>query len=70
MIRIKLKLRKERKLTQLILMYIRTFLGPNYTLENGKLGTHRNKIFMSAVQGYGGLCIVGTADGDLLQFRG
>ena len=51
-------------------MYKPPLLGPNYTQENGKLATHRNKLFMSAVQGYGGLCVVGTADGDLLLFRG
>ena len=44
--------------------------GATYTQENGKLGNHKNKSFMSVVSGLDGRCIVGTSDGDLLQFQG
>lgn len=38
--------------------------------ETGKLGEHKNKSFMSAARGKGGIAVVGTSEGDLLLFRG
>ena len=47
-----------------------TCIGGSYSCENGKLGTHRNKMFLSAVCGMGGSTVIGTSEGDLLLFQG
>ena len=53
-----------------ILSSLIKYVGGSYSCENGKLGTHRNKMFLSAACGLDGMTVIGTSEGDLLLFQG
>ena len=64
------------KMTQIYRKFIISYFiniiktGSTYSCENGKMGSHRNKMMLSAVCGIDGGTVIGTSEGDLLLFQG